>query len=496
MEQLISSLKDSFEKNGENDENVVKISNQIASQIVDVNEEFYQLPLSLIFKILEKVDFSQIHDASNVIRTIASKTVQAHGKEKEVLMILQSINLSLDMPFSKEECISILSCFKNCPLCIILETLNSVENHSVDVDLDFELTKRDKEIAELRRQIAEKDQEIQQLRSTLQSNNISYDKPSVASVDSHQQVSKPIKKPFFYESDIIKAIQKGKLSSVQYNIETNGLDVNTITEGKSFLDIARQYNQKDIEQYLISKGAKDMFISPMFADAFSRAIQCDDVQSVKQIIGKMSSDINSTKPWGFSPLLHAKLSHANNVYNYLKSIGATMKKEINIVLLGDDCAGKYTLYHRILDDKWVISGPNIGASCGRKLKYFGDIEIDLRIWVLNGYVKYRQQIPMYIRNLSETDNIFLCYDLTSKGSFEELNYFINVVKDNCEKLPKLCVVGLKSDLNGVQVTQEMVDQFISKYSNVFTFIGSFNVSSYNGENIDVLMNSVYDYSLK
>ena len=283
MEDLISLLKDCVEKNGENDENTVKKLNQIASQIQaqEINEGFYQLPLTLIFKILEKVDFSQIIDASCVVQTIVSKAVQAHSQEKEVLMILQSINLSPETPFSKDECISILSCFKNCPLCVILETLESRDKTYVDIDIDFELSKRDQEIAELRRQLAEKEKEIQELRSKLQSHNIPYDQP-VSSVDSQPQIPKPsIKKPFFYESDIFKAIQKGKLSSVQYNIEANGLDVNTRNaEGKSLIEIAHQYNQKDIEQYLKSKGAS--FISLKSEDSFSQAIQNDDLKSIQK----------------------------------------------------------------------------------------------------------------------------------------------------------------------------------------------------------------------
>ena len=72
----ISEFFYSAEKNGENDESVLSILNQIASQIqaADIIEDFYQLPLTLIFKILEKVDFSQIPDAANVLKTIVSKT--------------------------------------------------------------------------------------------------------------------------------------------------------------------------------------------------------------------------------------------------------------------------------------------------------------------------------------------------------------------------------------------------------------------------------------
>ena len=501
MEELISLLKDCVEKNGENDESVISISNQIASQIQetdDINEDFSQLPLTLIFKILEKVDFSQIYDVPNAVGTIVSKIVQAHVNEKEVLMLLQYINLSPETQFSKEECISILSCFKNCPLCVILETVNSLDKKAIDFDFDFELSKKEKEIAELRRQIEEKDKEIQELRSKLQSNDTTYDKPSVSSVDSHQQFPKPlIKKPFFYESDLTKAIQKGKLSSVQYTIEAHGLDVNMSNlEGKSLLEIARQYNQKEIEAYLLSKGAKEILISLRTEDSLTHAIKIDDLQSVSQMIGKNDFPNSSLEKYGLSPLLLAKIFHANNVYDYLKSHGAIMEHLTKIFLLGDSYAGKLSLLQRMLNKEWGTYGTIVGSTHDMLSVKTHNIKFNLDIWTFPGQAEYRRIISLYYRKLFETDIIFLCYDLTSIPSFNELDDFMDYLKESCEVKPKCMIVGLKSDLPNIQVTQEMVAQFIDKYSNEFTFIGSFKVSSYTRENLDTLINAVCDYFIQ
>ena len=106
-------------------------------------------------------------------------------------------------------------------------------------------------------------------------------------------------------------------------------------------------------------------------------------------------------------------------------------------------------------------------------------------------VEYNSQ-----RKLTMLDIIFLCYDRTSTSSFNELNEFMDIVTKDCEEIPKVMIVGLKSDLPNIEVTQEMVAQFIDKYSNEFTFIGSFKVSSYTRENLDALINAVCDYFIQ
>ena len=73
------------------------------------------------------------------------------------------------------------------------------------------------------------------------------------------------KKPEDFEPDIFIAAKEGKLSSVQYLIEKEGINVNkqakkyygnkTIYKGDTALHIACENNHLQIVQYLIEKGA-------------------------------------------------------------------------------------------------------------------------------------------------------------------------------------------------------------------------------------------------
>ena len=73
------------------------------------------------------------------------------------------------------------------------------------------------------------------------------------------------KKPLFFEADLFKAVIKGKLDSVQYIIEKQGVDINqqskeydeknSIYTDDTALHIAIKNNQKKIAEYLILKGA-------------------------------------------------------------------------------------------------------------------------------------------------------------------------------------------------------------------------------------------------
>ena len=118
-----------------------------------------------------------------------------------------------------------------------MNELYKEELTSPEVDYEFELSK--------------KDDEIKQLKEQIQNNKTSNSSPA-----KKVPILNPnMKKPFFFEPDIFKAIEKGKLSSVKYHIEHDNINVNLKnSKGETLLMIAQNFHQNEIAQYLTDQG--------------------------------------------------------------------------------------------------------------------------------------------------------------------------------------------------------------------------------------------------
>merc|ERR1712150_439900 len=77
----------------------------------------------------------------------------------------------------------------------------------------------------------------------------------------------------------IWSIKNGDLETISKYIETNPKQINQVVKGRSFLHYACDYGQKDIIDYLISKGAdinmKDGYqITPLLAAVWEDHTSC------------------------------------------------------------------------------------------------------------------------------------------------------------------------------------------------------------------------------
>ena len=185
---------------------------------------FYQLPLQNIFSVISKIDFFQIDDIVNVMQNFIKNTVRAHKEEKESLFLLQVFNTK-DHYFKLEECVKLLSSFINVDLCVKLGSTFDYEYHQPEVDTEFEKRQKEEEIEALKRRL------ICETKF-----------PSIK------------ERPIDFQYDIFNACQEGKLESVQYILECEGVNKDLKNKyGQTPLHIACIYGQKIIVEYLLEK---------------------------------------------------------------------------------------------------------------------------------------------------------------------------------------------------------------------------------------------------
>ena len=137
-------------------------------------------------------------------------------------------------------------------------------------------------------------------------------------------------------------------------------------------------------------------------------------------------------------------SHEDSVDN---SISITRHK---IIFVGDANTGKTSIINRIIDnpfnDTYEVS---IGIDFMSKNIRFRGQNIKIQIWDSAGQEKYKGLIPSYVRNSSI---VFIVYDVSNRGSFENVQSWLNFVK-NIEKTTMI-LCGNKIDLDREVETKE------------------------------------------
>ena len=90
-----------------------------------------------------------------------------------------------------------------------------------------------------------------------------------------------------------------------------------------------------------------------------------------------------------------------------------------------------------------------------------DYDTQLCFWDLGGQYNYRTLNELF---LNEAAVILLVFDVTRIGTFENLSYWIEMVKAIVGSRSKnVLIVGNKTDVGGTAVPQEELQHFLTKY---------------------------------
>ena len=118
--------------------------------------------------------------------------------------------------------------------------------------------------------------------------------------------------------------------------------------------------------------------------------------------------------------------------------------QVKVVLLGESGVGKSSIVLRFVADNFKADGEaTLGASYMGKILHIGDKSIKFNIWDTAGQERYHSLAKMYYRDANAA---ILVYDITKKGSFENLKRWHRELIESGPKDLAIVVAGNKEDL--------------------------------------------------
>jgi len=132
-----------------------------------------------------------------------------------------------------------------------------------------------------------------------------------------------------------------------------------------------------------------------------------------------------------------------------------------IVVVGDGGVGKSTMIQRLITGQFVPMKITIGTDLASFPIYINEYSIRLQIWDFAGEKRFRFFLPNYARGAL---GCLLCYDITRYTSFQNLQDWYTIVKENAND-PIFILVGGKKDLeeNRRTVSYEEAIRFQKEY---------------------------------
>ena len=151
---------------------------------------------------------------------------------------------------------------------------------------------------------------------------------------------------------------------------------------------------------------------------------------------------------------------------------------LNILLVGDANVGKTSILLKYTENFF----PNqyqatIGVEYKMKIIKLNNMNIKLQIWDTAGQERYKSIAKNFFHS---ANGVFLVFDITDKKSFENLNKWIEDVKENSPKDCKYIIIGNKSDLSDQRTISTFeIDNFVKEKKSSY-----FEVSAKNDEGLN------------
>ena len=153
-----------------------------------------------------------------------------------------------------------------------------------------------------------------------------------------------------------------------------------------------------------------------------------------------------------------------------------------IILVGDSSVGKTSIINRFTENAFSENYRcTVGVEYKIKALYLDNsTKVEMRIWDTCGGEQYRSLTKQFFR---DSDGAILCFDLTSKTSFDHLEDWFRELKNCAPPQCQIFVAGNKSDLEDQRrVPVADIQTFLSSH----TDLRFLEVSAKTGTNV-VLM---------
>ena len=135
--------------------------------------------------------------------------------------------------------------------------------------------------------------------------------------------------------------------------------------------------------------------------------------------------------------------------------------EIKVILIGETGTGKTSLINTSigLDFKEKLE-PTQSSSIVPKKMDINNKEYTINLWDTIGQEQYRSLNKIFMKGAKI---VFFVYDITSKKTFEQLEFWFENTKEVLGESPILAIIGNKSDLYyEEEVTEEEGEEYAKK----------------------------------
>ena len=165
------------------------------------------------------------------------------------------------------------------------------------------------------------------------------------------------------------------------------------------------------------------------------------------------------------------------------------EKDVKVIILGETGVGKTSIINRFINDEFNPDNDieTLGSTFFRKSIKRQNTVYKLQIWDSIGQEKYHSITRLFIKG---SNIVLLVYSIDSRESFEELNHWLNTLKDILDKNKYILgIVASKSDLvNEEIVSRKEGEEFAKKTGGIFRAVSS----KENNKSVNLLFDIVID----
>ena len=157
-----------------------------------------------------------------------------------------------------------------------------------------------------------------------------------------------------------------------------------------------------------------------------------------------------------------------------------------LILIGDSGVGKTNILSKYVNNEFSFATQStVGVEFGSKIIKKGEKTIKLQIWDTAGQERYKSITSAYYKG---SKGAFIVYDITRKATFENVDKWIDELKEKGSDNILIMLVGNKSDLEDKREVQtDEVAKKTRQYKIAFC-----ETSALNGTNIEHAFDSLVD----
>ena len=185
-----------------------------------------------------------------------------------------------------------------------------------------------------------------------------------------------------------------------------------VLENKIDKESDRQISSEEIDSFMKENNIEDRM-----------KISLKDGTGFEELVEKMNSFTNNKEndiPINFISQDNSQRSDIN--------INKDIKKDINLILIGDSNVGKTCFFTRFNKNEFKESFlSTIGMDKHIKLYKYKDEELKIIIWDTAGQDRYKSLPKKYYE---KADGIFIMFDVTNKESFNDVSVWMNEINNN------------------------------------------------------------------